>query len=115
MSNFTDEDITQFEALLDEWADPEVSAVVLAGGVPGKFITHFDVDSILIPGASRSRRCAADGEHRSAADPARRPAAKTIPATTCRSIPPTGAITVKNSARLWPRARLAKNSRAAGT
>jgi enoyl-CoA hydratase len=47
MSYLTDEDIGQLEALLDGWASPEVRAVVLAGGVPGKFITHFDVDSIL--------------------------------------------------------------------
>src|SRR5947209_6774111 len=48
MSYFTDEDIAQFEGMLDDWASPEVRAVVLAGGVPGKFITHFDVDSILL-------------------------------------------------------------------
>jgi enoyl-CoA hydratase len=48
MSYFTDEDIQQLEGLLDEWASPEVTAVVLAGAVPGKFITHFDVDSILL-------------------------------------------------------------------
>jgi enoyl-CoA hydratase len=47
MSYFTDEDIDQLQALIRDWAHPDVSAVVLAGGVPGKFITHFDVDSIL--------------------------------------------------------------------
>jgi enoyl-CoA hydratase len=47
MNYFTDDDIEQLEGLLDEWSSPDVSAVVLGGGVAGKFITHFDVDSIL--------------------------------------------------------------------
>jgi enoyl-CoA hydratase/carnithine racemase len=48
MSYFTDEDIEQLEDLVARWASPDVGAVVLAGGLPGKFITHFDVDSILL-------------------------------------------------------------------
>jgi enoyl-CoA hydratase len=48
MSYFTDEDVEQLDALCDAWLDPDVGAIVLAGAVEGKFITHFDVDSILL-------------------------------------------------------------------
>lgn len=49
MSYYTDEDVEALDGLIDAWtADPEVGAVVLAGGVAGKFITHFDVDAILL-------------------------------------------------------------------
>lgn len=47
MSYFTDEDIERLSELCDEWSEEGVRAVVLAGGVPGKFITHFNVDMIL--------------------------------------------------------------------
>lgn len=48
MSYYTDEDIGQLEGLVAEWSERQVPAVVLAGGVPGKFITHFEVDGILV-------------------------------------------------------------------
>lgn len=48
MNYFTDADVEELEGLIDTWQDPEIRAVVLAGGVPGKFITHFDVDQILL-------------------------------------------------------------------
>ena len=47
MNYFTDADIDQLERLVGDWAQPGIGAVVLAGGLPGKFITHFDVDAIL--------------------------------------------------------------------
>src|SRR6476469_636107 len=47
MSYYTDEDIDQLEELVAEGTARQVPAVVLAGGVPGKFITHFEVDGIL--------------------------------------------------------------------
>jgi enoyl-CoA hydratase len=47
MNYYTDEDIGQLEELVTEWTDRQVAAVVLAGGRPGKFITHFEVDGIL--------------------------------------------------------------------
>jgi enoyl-CoA hydratase len=47
MSYYTDEDIDQLEQLVAEWTERQVPSVVLAGGVPGKFITHFEVDGIL--------------------------------------------------------------------
>jgi enoyl-CoA hydratase len=48
MSYFTDEDVEALDRLIDGWASPDVRAVVLAGDVPGRFITHFDVDAILL-------------------------------------------------------------------
>ncbi|HVO54161.1 MAG TPA: enoyl-CoA hydratase/isomerase family protein [Solirubrobacterales bacterium] len=48
MSYYTDEDIGQLEGLVAEWTRRQVPAVVLAGGVEGRFITHFEVDGILL-------------------------------------------------------------------
>jgi enoyl-CoA hydratase len=39
--------VGKLEDLVEEWADPEVRAVVIAGSVPGCFITHFSVAEIL--------------------------------------------------------------------
>jgi enoyl-CoA hydratase len=47
MNYFTHEGLTDLGARLDRWDAEGVGAVVLAGGVPGRFITHFDVDEIL--------------------------------------------------------------------
>jgi len=47
MNYYTDEDIGQLEDLVADWSARQVPAVVLAGGRPGKFITHFEVDGIL--------------------------------------------------------------------
>ena len=47
MNYFTDDDVEDLDRMLDDWAAPGVRAVVLAGGLPGKFITHFDADAIL--------------------------------------------------------------------
>jgi enoyl-CoA hydratase len=48
MSYYTDEDIGQLEELVAGWTARQVPAVVLAGGVEGRFITHFEVDGILL-------------------------------------------------------------------
>ncbi|MEU6643622.1 enoyl-CoA hydratase/isomerase family protein [Saccharomonospora sp. NPDC046836] len=47
MSYFTDAGLAELSTLLDRWETEDVGAVVLAGGVPGRFITHFDADEIL--------------------------------------------------------------------
>lgn len=47
MNYFTDAAVEQFEEMVRSWAASDVSAVVLTGGVPGRFITHFNVDQIL--------------------------------------------------------------------
>jgi enoyl-CoA hydratase/carnithine racemase len=48
MNYYTDEDIDQLEELVADWTSRQVPAVVLAGAQPGKFITHFEVDGILV-------------------------------------------------------------------
>jgi enoyl-CoA hydratase len=47
MNYATDAGLADLSARLDRWTAEDVGAVVLAGGVPGRFITHFDVDEIL--------------------------------------------------------------------
>jgi enoyl-CoA hydratase/carnithine racemase len=48
MSYFTDAAVEQLDGLIDDWRASEVRAVVLTGGVPGRFITHFNVDQLLL-------------------------------------------------------------------
>jgi len=43
----TDEGIRQLTALIDEWGHTDARAVILAGGTPGTFITHFSPEEIL--------------------------------------------------------------------
>jgi len=47
MNYFTTKDVIDLTELVVSWSDPSVSAVVLAGGVPEKFITHFSAEEIL--------------------------------------------------------------------
>jgi len=47
MNYFTDAAVDELDGLVDGWFDAEVAAVVLAGGVPGSFITHFAVEEVL--------------------------------------------------------------------
>lgn len=47
MNYFTDDAVEQLDALIDGWAAGDARAIVLTGGVDGRFITHFDVDQIL--------------------------------------------------------------------
>ncbi len=37
----------ELAALIDTWHDPTIRAVVLTGGLPGKFITHYSVEELL--------------------------------------------------------------------
>ncbi|GAB3379691.1 enoyl-CoA hydratase/isomerase family protein [Amycolatopsis echigonensis] len=47
MNYFTDAGLAGLSAGLDRWEAEGIGALVLAGGVPGRFITHFDVDEVL--------------------------------------------------------------------
>jgi enoyl-CoA hydratase len=47
MSYFTDAAVEQLAKLIDEWPRSDSRVIVLTGGVPGRFITHFDVDQLL--------------------------------------------------------------------
>jgi enoyl-CoA hydratase len=47
MNYHTDAAVGQLEEMIGGWAASDASAIVLTGGVTGRFITHFDVDQIL--------------------------------------------------------------------
>ena len=47
MNYFTDAAVAQLDELIDGWSAGSVPAIVLTGGVEGRFVTHFDVDQIL--------------------------------------------------------------------
>jgi enoyl-CoA hydratase len=49
MSYFTDAAVDQLDAMIDGWSNAhDVSVIVLTGGVPGRFVTHFNVDQLLV-------------------------------------------------------------------
>ena len=47
MNYFCAEGTQELWNLIDEWQDPSVRAVILTGGVDGKFITHYSVEELL--------------------------------------------------------------------
>jgi enoyl-CoA hydratase len=47
MNYFCAEGAQELAALVEQWADPAVRAVVLTGGQAGKFITHYSVEELL--------------------------------------------------------------------
>lgn len=47
MNYFCAEGAQELVALIEQWADPAVRAVVLTGGVEGRFITHYSVEELL--------------------------------------------------------------------
>jgi enoyl-CoA hydratase len=46
MNYFCAEGIQELGALIQGWTSPAVRAVVLTGGMPGKFITHYSVEEL---------------------------------------------------------------------
>lgn len=46
MNYFCAQGTQELGALIQTWADPAVRAVVLTGGMPGKFITHYSVEEL---------------------------------------------------------------------
>lgn len=47
MNYFCAEGTQELQALVEGWRSPEVRAVILTGGIPGKFITHYSVEELL--------------------------------------------------------------------
>ena len=41
MNYFCAEGAQEFSALIEQWRSADTRAVVLTGGMPGKFITHY--------------------------------------------------------------------------
>lgn len=47
MNYFCADGSRELVALIEAWRDPAIRAVVLTGGLPGKFITHYSVEELL--------------------------------------------------------------------
>jgi enoyl-CoA hydratase len=47
MNYFVQDAVDELEPMIDSWRDSPARVIVIVGGVPGKFITHFDVEQIL--------------------------------------------------------------------
>jgi enoyl-CoA hydratase len=53
MNYFCAEGTAELGTLIDTWQDAEVRAVVLAGGAPGRFITHYSVEELVALAGNR--------------------------------------------------------------
>jgi enoyl-CoA hydratase len=53
MNYFCAEGTRELSALLESWKQPEVRAVVLTGGMTGKFITHYSVEELVTLASDR--------------------------------------------------------------
>lgn len=47
MNYFFADGAAEFAEMVPTWADPSVRVVVLTGGVPGKFLTHYSVEELV--------------------------------------------------------------------
>ena len=47
MNYFCADGTRELVALIESWRDPQVRAVVLTGGMQGKFITHYSVEELV--------------------------------------------------------------------
>jgi enoyl-CoA hydratase len=53
MNYFCAEGTQELGELIRSWSDPAVRAIVLTGGMPGKFITHYSVEELAQLAANR--------------------------------------------------------------
>lgn len=53
MNYFCAQAVSELGALIDQWQDPAIRAVVLCGGVPDRFITHYSVEELLLLAENR--------------------------------------------------------------
>lgn len=61
-SYLTAEGTEELAALIKSWRDPGVRAVVLCGGHPGAFITHYSVEELLALASDADTLCAVGTE-----------------------------------------------------
>jgi enoyl-CoA hydratase len=47
MNYLTAQGAAELDELIDSWGDPDVRVIVLAGAVPGRFITHYSVEELV--------------------------------------------------------------------
>lgn len=53
MNYFCAEGVGELVALIEQWKSPEIRAVVLTGGMKGKFITHYSVEELVAYASDR--------------------------------------------------------------
>jgi hypothetical protein len=53
MNYFYADGTRELTALIEGWRDPQIRAVVLTGGIEGKFITHYSVEELLALASDR--------------------------------------------------------------
>lgn len=48
MNYMTADGMTELKGLIEEWRDPSIRVVILTGGVPDRFITHYSVEELVM-------------------------------------------------------------------
>lgn len=59
MNYFCAEGAQELAALVEKWAEPDIRAVVLTGGIEGKFVTHYSVEELHAAASDREAMRAA--------------------------------------------------------
>ncbi len=54
MNYMTADGMGELKSLIDEWRDPAVRVVVLTGGAPNRFITHYSVEELVASAKDRA-------------------------------------------------------------
>jgi enoyl-CoA hydratase len=55
MNYMTADGMNELKGRIEEWRDPSVRVVILTGGVPDRFITHYSVEELLESAKDRDR------------------------------------------------------------